>query len=57
MASALKLTLPIAAGSAFTDSIGPPAEGAPRNGSSWIRMMMPMPDMNPEMTACGVYAT
>ena len=45
-----------ASGRAAAAPIGPPgAAGAPRNGMAWSRkMMMPMPDMNPEMTTYGV---
>ena len=59
MASALKLTLRIASGHACTAAIGPPVgTEAPRNGSVWSSMMMiPMPDMNPDMTEYGVKAT
>ena len=56
--SALKFALPSADGSLLTDSSGPPPAGAPSNGPNWITMMiMPMPDMNPEITMRGVYAT
>ena len=46
----------IASGSAPAAPIGPPgAVGAPRNGIAWMRkMMMPIPDMKPEMTTYGV---
>ena len=56
MANALTFMLATAAGSARMAPMGPPSAGAaPRNGSVWISMTMtPIPDMNPEMTACGV---
>ena len=48
--------LPSAAGRSPTAPMGPSGEvGAPRNGNTWISMMMiPMPDMNPEITTAGV---
>ena len=56
MARALTLISATASGNARSAPIAPPdAAGAPRNGMVWINMMMtPMPDMNPEMTTCGV---
>ena len=59
MASAPKLTLPITFGHSRTASNGPPiATGAPRNGSVCTSMIiMPMPDMKPEITEYGVNAT
>ena len=59
MASALKLTLFIAFGKARTTPTGPPvAPVAPRNGRVCKSMMiMPMPDMNPDITEYGVKAT
>ena len=59
MASALKLTLLIAFGKARTTPTGPPvAPVAPRNGRVCkSMMMMPMPDMNPDITEYGVKAT
>ena len=56
MAKAPRSTPATASGRAATAPIGPPgAVGAPRKGIAWIRrMMMPMPDMKPEMTTYGV---
>ena len=56
MANALRLIPPITSGHARIASTGPPvATGSPRKGRVCIRMMMiPMPDMNPEITEYGV---
>ena len=50
--SALGLKWLIKSGQARMAPTGPPvATSAPRNGSVWVRnMMIPTPDMNPEMT-------
>ena len=54
--TALGFALTNASGSARIAPIGPPGAGArPRNGRLWIMMMMmPIPDMNPEITTAGV---
>ena len=46
----------IADGSDRSAPTGPSrGAAAPSSGSSWMRMMMmPIPDMNPETTTCGV---
>ena len=56
IATALALMSPSASGNARIAPTAPPGTtGVPRNGKTWITMMMmPMPDMNPEMTTCGV---
>ena len=56
MASALKLISLTASGQARIAPMGPPAAtGAPRKGNVCNRMMiMPMPDMNPDITEYGV---
>ena len=59
MARALKLIPAMASGQALIAPIGPPlAASAPRNGIVCSKMMiMPMPDMNPEITEYGVKDT
>ena len=56
MARALGFNPASAPGSERNAPIGPSGDvGAPRNGSTWISMMMmPIPDMNPETTTWGV---
>ena len=59
MARALKLIPAMSSGQALMAPIGPPlAASAPRNGIVCSKMMiMPMPDMNPEITEYGVKDT
>ena len=56
MANAPKLMAGITSGQDLTAPKGPPsATFAPRNGSVCSRMMMmPIPDMNPDITEYGV---
>ena len=59
IAKALKLMFAINSGQARTAPIGPPpATGVPRKGSVCKRIMiMPMPDMKPDITEYGVKLT